>query len=50
MAFCLQHEVKGARGGECLTSSQTKDLVHTFVGGGLVRGGVVGGGGGHKNQ
>ncbi len=50
MAFCLQHEVKGARGGECLTSSQTKDLVHTFVGGGLVRGGVVGGGGGHNNQ
>jgi hypothetical protein len=51
VAFCLQHEVRGARGGECLTSSQTKDLVHTFVGGGLVRGGgAVGGGGGHENQ
>ncbi len=51
MAFCLQHEVRGARGGECLTSSQTKDLVHTFVGRGLVRGGgAIGGGGGHENQ
>jgi hypothetical protein len=26
----LQHEVRGAKGGECLASSQAKDLAQTF--------------------